>query len=360
MKKILIDLERLKYPNTGIATVFENLAKGLVKKPSKFSFYFFGPKKKLLTFTDKNHVIIHSPIFKFFDFFSQKYDLIHVSHQLSSYFQKNYSTTKKIVTLHDLNFLKENFNQKKVDTNIQKVNNNLKHADYIVCISNFVKQDFLENKHLFELEKLKDIFVIYNGIQIPEERTYDLGKFDFLGNKKYILNIGVLFPKKNQILLLDLVKNIEEDLVLIVSEEKQSYLEKFTNRMKELKIENKVHLLRHVSNEEKYALIQNCTAMVHPSIAEGFGVPPIEAMLFGKPVFLNNKTSLPEIGGDLAYYFEDLEPSQMLEVYKNGLLHFNQNYEQKSADYKNWGKQFSVENMTSKYLEVYDLIISND
>jgi len=130
--------------------------------------------------------------------------------------------------------------------------------------------------------------------------------------------------------------------------------------MKELKIENKVHLLRHVSNEEKYALIQNCTAMVHPSIAEGFGVPPIEAMLFGKPVFLNNKTSLPEIGGDLAYYFEDLEPSQMLEVYKNGLLHFNQNYEQKSADYKNWGKQFSVENMTSKYLEVYDLIISND
>lgn len=357
MKKILIDLERLKYPNTGIATIFENLAKGLNKKSLNFSIYFFGPKSNLLKFISKSQIISHSPVYKFFDLSSHKYDLIHVSHQLSSYFQKDYKQTIKIVTLHDLNFLKENLPQKKIIENIKKVNNNLKYADYIVCISNYVKQDFLENKHLFDLKKLKDIFVIHNGIQIPKDKDYDLGQYNFLKQKKYILNIGVLFPKKNQMVLLDLINRIEEDLVLVVSGQKQDYFEKIMLKIKELNIENKVYILRHVSLEEKFALIQNCHAMIHPSIAEGFGVPPVEAMMFGKPIFLSNKTSLPEIGGKYAYYFDNFNINEMIDIYHQGMKMYNENAVLNAKNIKNWSLNFSLQKMTEKYTALYNQLL---
>ena len=67
-------------------------------------------------------------------------------------------------------------------------------------------------------------------------------------------------------------------------------------------------------------------------------------MRFGKPVFLSAYTSLPEIGGDQAYYFEELEPEVMAKSIEKGLSDFDANQEQKSkmlqqrADFFNWDK----------------------
>ena len=51
--------------------------------------------------------------------------------------------------------------------------------------------------------------------------------------------------------------------------------------------------------------LRGASVSIYPSAAEGFGIPAIEAMLFGKPVFLSSLTSLPEIGGKVAYYFNN-------------------------------------------------------
>ena len=56
------------------------------------------------------------------------------------------------------------------------------------------------------------------------------------------------------------------------------------------------------------------------SLAEGFGLPVAEAMRLGKPVFLSRLTSLPEVGGAAAYYFEELEPAAMRLVLATGLV----------------------------------------
>ena len=55
--------------------------------------------------------------------------------------------------------------------------------------------------------------------------------------------------------------------------------------------------------KKKNALLQHCQALCQPSLAEGFGIPPIEAMAFGRPVFLSKCTSLPEIGAEEAFLF---------------------------------------------------------
>ncbi|MDE2161264.1 MAG: glycosyltransferase, partial [Burkholderiales bacterium] len=62
-----------------------------------------------------------------------------------------------------------------------------------------------------------------------------------------------------------------------------------------------------------------CSGFLFPSLAEGFGLPPIEAMHFGKPVFLARRSCLPEIGGDAADYFDDFEPAAMRAVVERGL-----------------------------------------
>lgn len=354
-KKILLDLERLRYPYSGIANVFRNLAKGSENKNKQFDITYFGDFSAL-DFKLSNKIEWKN-WYKFYENFSSSFDIIHVSHQLSSYFQKNYKKSIKVVTLHDLNFLHENLSEKKKRKMLRKVNNNLKNTDYLVCISEYAKKDVLENKHLLTFNKLKEIVVIHNGVELPEDLMYDLEKFSFFNQKKYILNIGVLFDKKNQLSLIEMLPFIDEDLVLIASDERNPYAENLRNRIKELNLQDRVHFLKNVSEEEKYALIQNCSAMCHPSIAEGFGIPPIEAMSFGKPVFLSTFTSLPEIGGDVAFYFENFVPQIMAEFFKNKMKFYGENKEEISLKIKNWTKQYDYKVMSNNYLQFYEAIL---
>lgn len=354
-KNILLDLERLRYPYSGIANVFRNLARGFHEENRNLDVTYFGDFSTLDFKISKK--IEWEKWHKFYENFSSRFDVIHVSHQLSSYFQKNYRNSVKIVTLHDLNFLHENLSEKKRKKMLRKVNNNLRYTDYLVCISEYAKKDVLENKNLFTFKKLKEIVVIHNGIELPADETYNLGQFSFLNKKKYILNIGVLFDKKNQLSLVEMLPYIDEDLVLIASDEKNPYAENFRQRIKDLQLEERVHILKNITEEEKYALIQNCSAMCHPSIAEGFGIPPIEAMAFGKPVFLSTFTSLPEIGGDAAFYFENFEPKKMAEFFTLKLKYYEENKPELSAKIKNWTKQYDYKVMSNNYLTLYEEIL---
>ena len=352
--KVLIDLERLRRPSSGIANVFRNLARGLEKADHPFDITYFGEFSSVdfPLNSKKKWKRLH----KIHEFFSSKFDIIHVSHQASLYFNRNYRHSKKVVTLHDLNFLHENLNAKKRNKLITVVNKNLKNADYIVSISEFVKDDFEKNKHLFTLKKLKSTEVIHNGIQLPEQRSYDLGRFKDFEKKDYILNIGILIEKKNQLKLIEMLPFLEQDLVLVSSEQKEPYYSQLKKRIKELKLENRVHFLKNISEEEKYALIQNCESLCHPSIAEGFGIPPIEAMSFGKPVFLSTFTSLPEIGGEYAFYFEEFKAKKMAEFYLEKMQHFHSNKTELESQIKNWTKQFDYTVMSNNYLKLYQKI----
>ncbi|MCZ8285952.1 MAG: glycosyltransferase family 1 protein, partial [Bacteroidia bacterium] len=76
-----------------------------------------------------------------------------------------------------------------------------------------------------------------------------------------------------------------------------------------------------------------------------------EAMKFGKPIFLSDRTSLPEIGGDAAFYFSNFEPEHMIRVFREGMDEFQKN--QLSQVVIERGNSFTWEEKAREYLEVY-------
>ena len=82
-------------------------------------------------------------------------------------------------------------------------------------------------------------------------------------------------------------------------------------------------------------------------------------MAFGKPVFLSKYTSLPEIGGNVAFYFDSLEPKQMAETYQKGMIEFNNSTIENSQKIKKWASQFEYKKMAQNYLSLYKKILEH-
>jgi glycosyltransferase involved in cell wall biosynthesis len=85
---------------------------------------------------------------------------------------------------------------------------------------------------------------------------------------------------------------------------------------------------------------------------EGFGLPVIEAMYFGRPVILSTLTALPEVGGDAAYYFQNFEPKHMQAVLSESLAHYNANAYMKQK-IRDRAAMFNWDKTAAQYLEVY-------
>lgn len=357
-QEVLINMERLRYPHSGIATVLTHLANGLIANNTTQHITLFGAQASLQPFGLP--IKQWHPMHKYLPWVGKSYKVIHVCDQLSPYFHHKHSTQKKIVTLHDLNFLHENNSTSRIQKYIKKVRNNLQNADVIVCISQFAKNDLLAHLSLFHVAPQTSIQVIYNGLQLPDVRqSYSLGRYGYLKDKKFLLNIGVLFPKKNQLSLLQMLPYITEDVVLVASDKKGGYETIVKQFIQQHQLADRVHFLHHITQEEKFALMQHCQSYVHPSLAEGFGIPPVEAMAFGKPIFLSNLTSLPEVGGEVSYYFPDFEPKRMAKVYREGMENFYQNRDDKAQQLQQRAKQFDYKAMAREYYLLYERLLKD-
>jgi glycosyltransferase involved in cell wall biosynthesis len=106
-----------------------------------------------------------------------------------------------------------------------------------------------------------------------------------------------------------------------------------------------------INDAQKAWAYAHCAGFLFPSLTEGFGLPPLEAMHFGKPVFLSRLTSLPEVGGDAAYYFDDWSPSAMQQLVEQGLQQGA--LPARIAEVKNHAARFDWDVAANAYLALY-------
>ena len=153
------------------------------------------------------------------------------------------------------------------------------------------------------------------------------------------------------------MKLIKDYNLIISGNDTKKYGEVIRKLIDKNGLQNQVFLTGKVSDEGKQYYMKNCAAFLFPSIREGFGLPPIEAMSFGKPVFLSDKTSLPEIGGDVASYWANFDPEYMKDVLFNGLDHFNANKNEIEPLMKKRAASFDWKVAAAEYLKVYKQIL---
>ena len=174
----------------------------------------------------------------------------------------------------------------------------------------------------------------------------------FLPNQKFIFSIGIINPRKNFLVLLNLLKRQKEFNLVIAGINTDAYARTILDAAKTMSLSDRIFLPGAVEGSAKFWLYKNCEAFVFPSLSEGFGLPVIEAMSLGKPVFCSDKTSLPEIGGNEAFYWKNFESDSMNTVFEKGMKEYHQDKE-KAERIKKWASQFSWESAAREYWKLY-------
>jgi glycosyltransferase involved in cell wall biosynthesis len=339
----------MKYPYTGLFEYCVQLGKALQTSIAEDDKIIYYVPKQHVNYFEKHEHVQQKGNHKFFMPRVSQVNIWHTTYQ-SSMYMKHDKAIKNVLTIHDLNFLYEKTSLKKINKYLRKTQKNVDNAEHIIAISEFAKTDILN--HLKINDKL--ISVIYNGCNVAEFPGYNSPVYR--PTVPFLFSIGTVLPKKNFHVLPCLLKNNDYELI-IAGKGNDGYIQKTIEEAKKHNVENRIKLIGTVKNEDKYWYLKNCTAFLFPSIAEGFGIPPIEAMHFGKPVFLSTKTSLPEIGGQYAYYFNDFDPENMRKVFETGMNHYAQTKpESLIIQHAN---QFDWEKSANAYWQVYKSIFNN-
>lgn len=242
-------------------------------------------------------------------FKKEKLDFIHFPHWNIPFFYRG----KFIITIHDLILLHYSTRRASTAGPIKYFFKSLAHkfilyyavkkSTYILTPSEFTKQDIVKTLHIPE----KKITVTYLA-------PTDLADIKHTGNevllkhnmkKPYLLYVGVAYPHKNLERMVRAWKMFEEknknfNLVLVG---KNNYFYERLINSEEYKNCQNIIFTDFVSDNELFSLYQNATAYIFPSLYEGFGLPPLEAMQCGTPIISSNASCLPEILGEGALYF---------------------------------------------------------
>jgi len=200
----------------------------------------------------------------------------------------------------------------------------LKKAKIIITISKNTKNDVIK---FFNVNPQK-IKVVYNGVNheifYPRKnsRAYVLHKYKI---SDYILAVGSSYPHKNIHRLIEAFKKLQKMypcITLAITGYPTPYQREL---IKKYNLEN-VKFLGYIPLEDMPYLYSAAKCLVYPSLYEGFGLPPLEAMACGCPVAVSNSSSLPEVCGDAAMFFDPYS----VEDIKNAIeqIFINENLKQ--------------------------------
>jgi glycosyltransferase involved in cell wall biosynthesis len=225
---------------------------------------------------------------------------------------------KLIVSIHDLIHLtREGHNGKLMILGYAWVMLRMaaRRADRIITVSEYSKRQLVEQLGVSESK----ITVIPNGVgsqfhPIDKAKAASVVKSALFQEKPYFLCMSSLRPHKN---LGSLLKAAEEFWIrtksdwelLIVGDGPQA--QQLIQEVDRLNIGDKVHFERLVPEHLLRYLYGAAEFVILPSLAEGFGLPVLEAMACGTPTLCSRSASLPEVGGDAAVYFDALNISEM-------------------------------------------------
>jgi glycosyltransferase involved in cell wall biosynthesis len=274
-----------------------------------------------------------------------EYDVWHELHQDSS-LRPASRRSRLLLTIHDLNFLYEK-EPAKARRLLQRLQRKVDRSTVVTAISQFTANEVRAHLHL----KGRPIEVIPNGV--PDVSAAPALRPAFLPKgRPFLFTVCHLTAKKNVHVLLDLAKLASDRLFVLAGDRETPYGRMLARRIEDERIPN-VLLPGKVSDEEKNWLHQSAEGFLFPSLYEGFGLPVVEAMSCGKPVFTSRATALPEIAGDGGFFFKTFEPAGMEKTLREGLDAFRADPVGCAERARRNASRFRWDATVRRYLDLY-------
>lgn len=342
--KIGIDARFLGPEGTGIGRYVEKLIQNLrlIDKENEYSIFLrknnynlFNPTnnrfKKIMAdaqwYSLKEQLILPA-VLK-----AEKLDIVHFPHfNIPLLYQGKF-----IVTIHDLtvsNFSTGQSSKRKAPVFFTKklaykfaLKQALMRSEKILVPSEFVKKQIIDtfgvkNGKIAVTKEAADDFNNENVTPTEGKLKQIYGKYAI--KNPYIIYLGNTYPYKNVNLILEALTKLPPEVNFVCVSKRDSFLENLENKAKELGVRNRVIFTGFVPDNDLKILLNQAIAFVFPSFSEGFGLPGLEAMGSLCPVIAANASSLPEIYGEAAIYFDpkssDDLTKKIQEVYKKPSL----------------------------------------
>ena len=372
--RIGINASKIYDVHTGVGRYTSNLSRSILKTSSKNDYYLYTPgrvgktARSNIEGTDfeKPAVSIQNNTLRILweqmvlPMYSRKdrLDLFHYTdHALSLLFRK----CPIIITVHDIAYLRLpnllNTSRKVYKKNILQIS--IRKAKIIIADSYATKEDIIEYFGIRE-EKIR---VIHLGVESRFRPINNVEDFRLKNNlpSKMILNVGTLEPRKNVVSLIKAFRKLREmgfeDVKLVIAGNKGWLYQEIFKEVGQSGLKQEI-LFLGVVRDKDLPLLYNCADIfVYPSLYEGFGLPPLEAMACGVPVITSNTSSLPEVIGDAGIMVDPTDINSLCESMYI-LLKDKELWNRMRNMGLERSKLFSWDNTAEKILKVYDEVFS--
>lgn len=269
----------------------------------------------------------------------------------------------KITTIHDIVPLRlphSTTNDKGIF--IQQIRDAIKSSQLIIAVSEHSKKDLV---NFFNVNPEK-IAVTYQSVttgekKISKENVALRLKAYGLKDQKYILFVGAIEPKKNLKRVIAAYLSLDINLPLVIVGKKawlwEGEVRALNSDWHKKKIKKNIRELDYVSYDDMPAFYQGAKCLVFPSLYEGFGLPPLEAMSLGCPVITSNVSSLPEVCGNAALY---VDPYDQQDIADKIMMMINDDAKREAliqAGYQRV-KFFSMENYIERIKAAYAKVLT--
>lgn len=370
--RVAIDARGINwYTGTGIGTYTDKVLRYLLKMDSENYYhiywsgenyeYFQQSNTKLIMASKKHHRFFEQNYFSQ-NLFEENIDIYHVPQNGIGLNES--IECKKVATIHDLipYIMPETVGPGYLLKFLKEVPKVIEMCDGLITVSEYSKQDILK---FFPIDKEK-IYVtplaaddIYRPLD--KDECSELLKKHYNIKKPFILYIGGFSSRKNVKALISafskVYKNLNKDFSLVIvgaARDQRKYLKDFSLS---LELEEKIIFTGFVPEQHLPVLYNGSHAFVYPSLYEGFGLPPLEAMNCGTPVITSNLTSIPEVVGDAGILInphnENELPEALLRLLNSEEL--QSKYSKKGLERaKNFSWKNTAKNTLTAYKNIYE------
>lgn len=244
------------------------------------------------------------------------------------------------VTIHDLAFKTHSEHlEKKFSLWYRFVTRvNIRRYKHIFTVSNFSKNEIIENYNISP----NRITITYDSAEHIKNVNPDYGILTKLRleDKDFYFSLGSKSPHKNHKYIMELAKNNSEKIFVVSGGNNN----KIFNNDEDIKYDNMI-FTGYLEDKELVALYKKCKAFIFPSLYEGFGIPPLEAIQCGcRSIILSNIEVLKEIYGDVGNYIDP-----------NNMKHFNISIKEiKELQRKEILEKYSWKNTTINIINAID------